>query len=421
MVIGEAPGSGSYPQITTGACVIHRFAGASRHARPIGGGVRVMTYRKLTMTLQGAQHPFIRTLTVHEDMTGDELLDRMCLTLGRYPTPDALLKVGETYHARQAYHFEHPDLSDEFITGPLPVELHEMEMILHRADGWIFHVDIDGDERGYWELTGEEPPFILRDTEPLLPGPKLRLAEYNALTLAHDNRPLPPDLERMIVVDALEGLMTPEVADVEAAMELYTALREVGRQAELPAHHRFLTGLPDREILFELIRRATSDRPPRVTKAGYLPVGLVRDLVDSFPALYPLPQRRPSYYGYRHGISTAREVTTLTSVLEVGVEAGLLVVEPGESLRATDIGRRLLTGDGDTYPDLQARLLRAWIGRTATPVPTDTDGRRLTFREYLDRQQPKHRETDEDDYYRAQSYHRRAEPSPPPVDVNLPF
>ncbi len=380
-----------------------------------------MTYRTLTMTLTGAERPFVRSLTFRDDMTGDELLDRLCLALGRYPTPDALFRAGDTYHARHAYHFDHPDLHDEIITGPLPEELYGIDFLLHRTDGWIFRLDIVDEHSPHWARDGEQPPVILRDTTPLLPGPKLRLPEFNALTLAHDDRPLPPDLERMIVVDALEGLLTPEVADVEAAMELYTVLRAEGRQAELAAHHRFLSGLPDREILFDLLRRATSDKPPRVTKSGYLPVGVVRDLVDTYPALYPVPQRRNSHYAYGPIIGTAREATTLTSVLEVGAQAGLLIVEPGESLRATDLGRTLLTGDGDTYPDLQARLLRAWIGRPVAQVPTDPGGRRLTFREYLDRQRPTDREIDADTYGRVQAQHRRPRPAPLPVERDIPF
>ena len=195
----------------------------------------------------------------------------------------------------------------------------------------------------------------------------------------------------------------------------------ITKQAELAAHHRFLSGLPDREILFDLLRRATSDKPPRVTKSGYLPVGVVRDLVDTYPALYPVPQRRNSHYAYGPIIGTAREATTLTSVLEVGAQAGLLIVEPGESLRATDLGWTLLTGDGDTYPDLQARLLRAWIGRPVAQVPTDPGGRRLTFREYLDRQRPTDREIDADTYGRVQAQHRRPRPAPLPVERDIPF
>ncbi|MDO5669593.1 MAG: hypothetical protein Q4G50_06280 [Corynebacterium sp.] len=378
-----------------------------------------MTYRTLTMTLKGAERPFVRSLTFRHDITGDELLDRLCLALGRYPTPDALFRVGETYHARRAYHFDHPDLSDEWITGPLPEDVHELEFLLHRTDGWIFRLDIVEDHSPFWD--NEQPPILLNDTTPLLPGPKLRLAEFNALTLAHDERPLPPDLERMIIVDALEGLLVPEVADVEAAMALYTVLREEGRQAEMAGHHRFLSGLPDRDILFELLRRATSAKPPRVTKSGYLPVGVVRDLVDKYPALYPLPQRRSRYYGYGPSVGTAREVTTLTSVLDVGAKAGLLIVEPGESLRATDIGHQLLTGDGDTYTELQSRLLRAWIDRPVAQAPTDPGGRRLTFQEYLNRQRPTDREIDEDTYHRVQAQRRHRQPSPYPAEVDVPF
>ncbi|GAB3701261.1 hypothetical protein GCM10027595_15900 [Corynebacterium nasicanis] len=352
------------------------------------------------MTLKGAERTFLRSLTVRGDMTGDEVLDRMCLALGRYPTPDALLRVGGTYHGRQAYHFAHPDLSDELITGPLPDHLHEMEFLLHRTDGWIFHVKIIEERYPAWSRGEEKAPIILRDTIPLLPGPKLRLAEYNAMTLARDDRPLPPDLERMIVVDALEGLMIPEVADVETAMELYTVLRAEGRQAELAAHHRFLSGVPDREVLFELLRLATADKPPRVTKAGYLPVAVVRALVAEFPALYPAQPCEPGSFSYGHYIHTARDVTTLTSVLEVGEAAGLLEITPGESLRATEFGRQLLGGGRDTYPELQSRLLAAWVGRPAPPAPTDSGGRRLTFREYLEGQQPRRREVDEPTYGR---------------------
>ncbi|MDO5511962.1 hypothetical protein [Corynebacterium sp.] len=377
-----------------------------------------MTYhRTATLTLTGAARPFHRTLTFRSDLTGDEVLDRLCLTLGRFPTPDALLRVGDTYWAREAYHFDHPDLSDTFITRPLPADLREMEFLLHRTDGWIFHVEFSDDADLPWLSQDDLPPVVVRDTTPLLPGPKLRLAEYNAVTLAHDNLPLPPDLERMIVVDALEGLMTPEVTDIETAMALYTTLREQGRQAELPRHLRFLTQVPDREILFDLLDMAVSDRPPRVTKAGYLPVAVVRALAEKFPALYP-PQSTYRY-SYAHRIGTAREATTLTSVLAVGEAAGLLVVEPGENLQATDFGRQLLDGGADTYPELQSRLLRAWITQPAPQIPAEPGGRRLTFQEYLERQPTVNRAIDEDAYGRVLA---RPRPPQPPVPEDLvPF
>ncbi len=344
-------------------------------------------YLTVTMTLKGTQHRLVRTLTVRDDMTAEELLDRMCIALGRYPSPDAILRIGGSYHGREAHHFEHPQLTEGLLHLPVPEHLQDAEFILSRLDGWVFRIDILSDE-----YRDGDTPAVLKDTTPLLPGPKLRLMEYDAVRMAQNGEPLPPDLERAVIIDALIGLMTPDIPDPESAMELYTVLREMGRQSELRSYHHFISGVPDVEILFELLRLATSERPPRVTNHGYLPVAVVRTLAEKFPVLVP-----PATYSYgfrdRSGINSARDATTLTSVLQVGVDADVLTAESGSSLAATDFGRDVLAGAHGSLPQLRARILRAWITQTLPSLPELRRQRpRLTFREYLESQEPQPRE-----------------------------
>lgn len=362
-------------------------------------------YRTLTLSLMGAERTFLRTLTFRADMSGDELLDRLCIALGRFPTAGTLLRVGDTYHGRAAHHFKNEQLRDDYISGPLPYELQEAEFILDRADGWIFRVEFIEDQSPPHFLHPEtHPPVYLRDNVPLLPDPRMRLPEYNAMTMAQAGLHLPPDLERMIIVDALPGLMIPEVGDIETAMELYTVLREQGRQTELATYLRFLAGVPEMEIIFELLRLATSESPPRITKAGFLTVHTVRNLVEKFPALCPPPDWQYDHHRshYPARVREARDATTLTNIIDAAQRAGLLEIRPGESLRATDYGRRVLEGPRGTYPELASRILRAWTLTPASAVPDQPTARRtLTFREYVDSQTPRERPVDEDVYARS--------------------
>lgn len=365
-------------------------------------------YLTVTMTLKGAEHRLVRTLTVRDTMTVEELMDRMCIALGRYPNPDAILRIDGRYLGREAHHFEHPRLSEELLHGPVPDHLQDAEFILNRLDGWVFRIDILSDE-----YRDKDVPAILKDTVPLLPGPQLRLAEYNAVQMARHGEPLPPDLERAIIIEALIGLMTPELPDPESAMELYTVLRAEGRQDELRSYHHFISGVPDVEILFELLRLATSGKPPRVTNHGFLPVAVVRTLAGKFPALVPPVSHA---YGYRGGINSARDATALTAVLQVGVDADVLTAEPGSSLSATDFGRDVLAGADGSLPQLRARILRAWIARPLPSIPEIRRHRpRLTFQEYLESQDTEPRDIDDFPEHRLRPY------SPPRRGEEPPF
>lgn len=355
-------------------------------------------YRTATLQLRGADHAFLRTLTFRDDMTGEELLDRLCIALGRFPVPDALWEVDGSYHGRLAAHFEHRDLSDDLFTAPLPGHVREARFILNRLDGWVFDVRFHDDVPGI----GSGPVF-LRDTTPLLPGPKLRLNEYTAVEASRRGGHLPPDLERTIIVDALHGLMTPEISDPDAAMELYTVLREEGRQNELRPYHHLMATVPDLEILHELLLLATSDKPPRVTRSGFLPMPVVRRLVGQFPALVPADD-----HGRRVHLSSAQQATTLNSVVELGRDIGILRVDPGTSLAVTERGRSVLSGAPGSLNELRAEMLRAWITQPVPTVPERLHAhRRLSFREYLETQEPRERHVDEEDYY---LHHRAVTP-----------
>ncbi|MCS5479557.1 hypothetical protein NYP18_07790 [Corynebacterium sp. YIM 101645] len=339
--------------------------------------------RTMTLTLRGARRPFRRNLAFAADMPVEELLDRTCIALGRYPTPDAVFRMSGTFIGRGAYHFSHPNLRAELMQEPLAVEPGRMQLILDRLGGWIF--DITVDENPAWSL--EPIRMELTDTVPLLPGPQIRLPEFNAVMMVNAGDPLPPDLERAIIVDALLEHMAAEVPDPASAMELYTVLSEAGRPFALPEIEPLVRTTPDVAVLFELLRLATGESPPRLTKPGFLPVKYTRQLVEQFPVLRPV--QRSSYHGghFRYSYSS-RDAELLTSIIELGRRVGVLAAGPGEQLTATDFGREVLTGEEGVLARLKAEILRARIGAVPYPPVATPESPGLTFAQFLEKQDP---------------------------------
>ncbi|QGU04678.1 hypothetical protein [Corynebacterium comes] len=340
--------------------------------------------RTMTITLRGAYRPFERHLAFATDMRVDELIDRTCIALGRCPTPDAVLKVGDIYIGRGAYHFSHPDLRTELMQECLPEEVTSMELILGRLDGWVFDVTL-GDSPA-WSL--DEARIQLTDTVPLLPGPQIRLPEFNAVAMVDAGHPLPPDLERAIIVDSLLEHMAPEIPDPTTAMELYTLLLEAGQPFALPQIEPLMRITPDIEVLFELLRLAAGENAPRMTKSGFLPVKCTRQLVEKFPVLHPDPEHPKPQGGYFRYSYSSKDVTVLTSILELGRRVGVITAEPGESLTVTDFGREVLRGEEGVLVRLKAEILRTRISAVPYPTLTAPESPGLTFDQFLSQQEP---------------------------------
>lgn len=338
--------------------------------------------RTMTLTLRGAHRVFERNLAFAADMRIDELIDRTCIALGRYPTPGAVLRVDGTYIGRGTHHFSHPELRAELMQEPLPVEPGRMQLILDRLGGWVF--DITLDDRSAWYP--EPIRMQLTDTVPLLPGPQIRLPEFNAVAMVDTGHPLPPDLERTIIVDALLEHMVAEVPEPAAAMELYTVLLEAGRPFALPEIEPLVRTTPDVEVLFELLRLATGGNPPRLTKPGFLPVKYTRQLVEKFPALHPVP--RNPHHGYFRYSYSSKDAELLTSIIELGRRVGVITAGPGEQLTATDFGREVLAGEEGVLARLKAEILRARISDVPYPTRTPLESPRLTFAQFLESQDP---------------------------------
>jgi hypothetical protein len=350
--------------------------------------------RTMTITLRDAHRPFERNLAFTADMPVEELIDRMCIALGRYPTPDAVLQVGDSYIGRGAYHFNHPDLRAELMQERLPAEPGAMTLILDRLGGWILDITL-GDSPAWPQ---EEPRMQLTDTVPLLPGPQIRLPEFNAVAMVDSGRALPPDLERAVIVDALLEHMDPEIPDPATAMDLYTVLLGAGRPFALPEIEPLVRTTPDVEVLFELLRLATGESPPRMTKPGFLPVKYTRHLVEKFPALHPVP--RSPHHGYFRYSYSSRDAFLLTNIIALGRRVGVLETAPGQALAATDFGREVLAGQEGVLTRLKAGILRARIGEVPYPTLTPPENPRLTFTQFLEQQEPplRRRSRPEDEY-----------------------
>lgn len=352
----------------------------------------------MKLTLRGAHRPFVRRLAFAPDMRVDELIDRTCIALGRCPTPDAVLKMGDVYIGRGAYHFDHPDLRADLMQERVPEEVTSMELILGRLDGWVFDVTLG--EGSAWVF--QEERIQLTDTVPLLPGPRIRLPEFNAVAMVDAGHPLPPDLERAVIVDALLDHMAPEIPDPTTAMELYSVLLEAGQPFALPQIEPLTRTTPDLEVLFELIRLAAGEGAPRMTKAGFLPVKCARQLVEKFPALHPDPGKQKPQGGYFRYSYSSKDVTVLTSILELGCRVGVISVEPGEALAVTDFGREVLRAEEGVLARLKSEILRTRIGAVPYPTVTAPESPRLTFEQFLKKQEPpvRHRRQyeDEDEY-----------------------
>lgn len=354
------------------------------------------TLQTMKLTLRGAHRLFERHLAFAPDMRVDELIDRTCIALGRCPTPDAVLKIGDIYIGRETYHFNHPDLRAELMREQLPEECTSMELILGRLDGWVFDVTL-GDSSA-WAF--EEERIQLTDTVPLLPAPRIRLPEFNAVAMVDAGHALPPDLERAIIVDALLEHMAPEIPDPTTAMELYNVLLEAGQPFALPQIEPLTRTTPDLEVLFELLRLAAGEGPPRMTKSGFLPVKCTRQLVEKFPALHPDPEKQKPQGGYFRYTYSSKDVAVLTSILELGRQVGVISIEPGEALAATDFGREVLRGEEGVLARLKAEILRTRIGTVPYPTVAAPEGSRLTFEQFLNKQEPpvRYRRQYEDEY-----------------------
>lgn len=369
--------------------------------------------RTMTITLRDAHRPFERNLAFAADMPVEELIDRMCIALGRCPTPDAVLRVGDSYIGRGAYHFSHPDLRTELMQERLPVKPGAMTLILDRLGGWILDITLGDSTVWPWE----KPRMQLTDTVPLLPGPQIRLPEFNAVAMVDSGRALPPDLERAVIVDALLDHMDPEIPDPATAMELYTVLLEAGRPFALPEIEPLVRTTPDVEVLFELLRLATGESPPRMTKPGFLPVKYTRRLVERFPVLHPVA--RSPHHGYFRYSYSSRDAFLLTNIIELGRRVGVLETAPGQALSATDFGREVLAGQEGVLARLKAGILRARIGEVPYPTLTPPENPRLTFAQFLERQEPplRRRSRPEEEYgclhyLDEESREGRREPAP---------
>src|SRR5690606_35449984 len=53
--------------------------------------------RIMTITLQGAAVPFVRTLRFNPDLPCGDLMNRICVALGRYPAPGAVVHRDGAY------------------------------------------------------------------------------------------------------------------------------------------------------------------------------------------------------------------------------------------------------------------------------------------------------------------------------------
>lgn len=351
--------------------------------------------RTITLTLRDAHRPFIRNLAFAADMPAGELIDRTCIALGRYPTPDAVLRVDGTYIGRGAYHFSHPDLQPELMQEPLPEQPQQVQLILDRLGGWIFDITLHANPS--WPL--EPARMELTDTVPLLPGPQVRLPEFNAVAMLDNGAPLPPDLERTIIVDALLEHMGPQIPDPATAMELYAVLLEVGRPFALPEIEPLVRTTPDVEVLFELLRLAAGENPPRLTKPGFLPVKYTRQLVERFPVLHPEP-RDSHHYGYFRYSYSSKDAELLTSIIELGRRVGVLTAGPGEQLTVTDFGREVLAGEEGVLVRLKAEILRTRISEVPYPTVATPERPVLTFAQFLGQQEPpvKYERMDEEEY-----------------------
>ena len=286
-----------------------------------------------TITLQGAHTPFVRHMPVDPFMTGEELVNRICITVGRYPTPDAVLHHDGNYAGHAQSHFRHQDLDESRMRNPLLPSFRRMELILSRLKGWVFDVEIVEADTHFADPYGTGPT----DPEPLLPNPAMSLAEYNAVMRARSGDPLPPDVERAVIVDELLDLMHPEVPDPRRTLELYTVLAERGRPFALPDVAPIMRAQPDLPVLLALISMADGDNPPRLGKHGYLPVKQVRKLVEKFPELHP-----GHYRGmWSTSVSSASEVTILSDIIELGRTVGVFTARRGEEFQLTDFGEQV--------------------------------------------------------------------------------
>lgn len=350
-------------------------------------------YLTITLTLQDSHRPFVRSLDVATDLAGEEISNLICLALGRYPTPDALLKLDGTYHGNPVHHFAHPDLSDECWAGPLPPRILEAELILGRLDGWVFRLSFAASS--HWE--GTEDAY-LRDTAPLLPGHRIRLPEFNAVQRVRANDPLPPDLERSIIVEALLDHMDPDLEDVELAIKLYSTLRRTGRVHELSGLLHVVSISPDVEVLHELLTLSVSDNPPRITKSGHLYLPVVRGLIRKFPVLKPTVTSRRGW-GYGDTCHSAGDAVLLNDIVEVGRRVGVFTAEPRGAVEPTDLGRDVLAGEPGVLNDLRQMILEARLTLPQNRIQQAPDHRHhLTFEQFLSRQEPPV------DYYRRYEY-----------------
>lgn len=319
-----------------------------------------------TITLQGAHTPFVRRMSVTPFMTGEELINRACITLGRYRTPDAvLLHHDGVYAGHPQSHFRHPELDGSRMRNSLLPDFRRMELILSRLRGWVFDIEIgetDGRVDDPWGVDVAEP-------EPLLPNPAMSLPEYNAVMQARSGDPLSPDVERAVIVDDLLDLMHPEVPDPGRTMELYTVLAGRGRPFALPNVEPIMRAQPDLPVLLALISMAGGDNPPRLGKHGYLPVKQVRALVKRFPQLYP------GHHGGRWSpvVNTASQITVLGDIIELGRTVGVFTARRGEEFQLTDFGEQVLEHSGAAHTTLTAAIVDARMSSWPEPISGSWD------------------------------------------------
>lgn len=164
--------------------------------------------RIMTITLQGAAVPFARTLRFNPDLPCGDLMNRICVALGRYPAPGAVVHRDGAYTGHDGAHFPHPDLDESPLCGTLPAGPDSFEFVLDRLRGWVFDVRVR-EEHDHPVPLSED---VEADEGPLLPRPAMSLTEYNAVMRARGGEYLPPDVERAVAEDGLFDLMDPEVA-----------------------------------------------------------------------------------------------------------------------------------------------------------------------------------------------------------------
>lgn len=339
--------------------------------------------RIMTITLQGAAVPFARTLRFNPDLPCGDLMNRICVALGRYPAPGAVVHRDGAYTGRDGAHFPHPDLDESPLCGTLPAGPDSFEFVLDRLRGWVFDVRVR-EEHDHPVPLSED---VEADEGPLLPRPAMSLTEYNAVMRARGGQYLPPDVERAVAEDGLFDLMDPEVAAPREAMALYTAVARRGQPFALPDVEPLMRARPDLPVLTKLIRLAAGDDPPRLGRHGYMPVKQVRKLVEEFPALHP------GHYGHPWGpgVNTASEVTMLSGIIELGRTVGVFTARRGEAFELTDFGEQVNEYCGAARMQLTDAVVGARLGSVPGPVggPGDVPGedRAGSFREYLDRRE----------------------------------